>query len=63
MEKNKVIVIGHNLKDKEAIYTYLASKEAEVIVVDSIEEAKNLLGDTTYPETEPPKPFNRGDKK
>lgn len=57
MGKNKVIVIGHNLKDKEAIYTYLASREAEVIVVDSMEEAQKLSGDTTYPEIKPSKPF------
>jgi len=40
---NKIVVIGHNLKDRSEIYTYLASGEAEVIVVDDIDKARELL--------------------
>lgn len=57
MEKNKVIVIGPDPKDIESIFTLWESKEADVVVVSNIEEAQKLLGDTTYPEIKPPKPF------
>ena len=43
MGNNKIVVIGHNLKDRSEIYTCLASGNIEVIVVDDVDKARELL--------------------
>lgn len=55
--KQKIVVIGHNLQDKSSIYTMLASKDAEIVVVDNIEQAKEIIDGTSYPVLKPPEPF------